>query len=81
MIIEVAHGVTWDTEQEKQSDEAIVWLRESVLPKRDSVEPLLDAYKRPYQWTINMDTCIVTIVRKYISNNSYAMDREIITVF
>ena len=88
-MIEVKENVFWDETAQRQSDEAIQWLHEDVIPRMacsrtetDRVQPMCDAQGRPYEWCITMPTCLVTITREYVRPNStsWAMKKDTITV-
>lgn len=82
-------GAQWDTEAQLQSDTAMIWLRNEVLPRMgtqigefDKVEPIFDDNRRPVRWVIDMTVCLVTIEREYVQQNSasWAMKKDTITV-
>ena len=88
-MIEVKENVFWDETAQRQSDEAMQWLHEDVMPRMacsrtetDLVQPVYDAHNRPYEWCIDMPTCLVTITREYVRPNSsdWAMKKNTITV-
>lgn len=88
-MIEVKENVLWDETAQRQSDEAMQWLHEDVMPRMacsrtetDLVQPVYDAHNRPYEWCITMPTCIVTITREYVipNSSSWAMKKDTITV-
>ena len=88
-MIEVKKHVLWDETAQRQSDEAMQWLHEDVMPRMartrtetDLVQPVYDAQGRPYEWHIIMPTCLVTITREYVRPNStsWAMKKDTITV-
>lgn len=89
MLITLIDGVQWNTESSQQSEEAMQWLREEVMPRMgtqigefDKTEPSFDAYMRPINWEVRMPTCIVTITREYVRPNSssWAMKKDSIVV-
>ena len=88
-MIEVKENVLWDETAQRQSDEAMQWLHEDIMPRMacsrtetDLVQPVYDAQGRPCEWCITMPTCIVTITREYVRPNStsWAMKKDTITV-
>ena len=90
-MIEVKENVFWDETAQRQSDEAIQWLHEEIMPRMacsrtetdiDLVQPVYDAQGRPYEWCITLPTCLVTITREYVRPNSssWAMKKDTITV-
>lgn len=88
-MIEVKENVFWDETAQKQSSEALQWLREDVLPRMacsrtdtDLVQPVYDRYNRPTEWIIDAGSCLVKIVREYVKPNStsWAMLRDKISV-
>ena len=90
-MIEVKENVLWDETAQRQSDEAMQWLHEDIMPRMacsrtetdiDLVQPVYDAQGRPYEWCITLPTCLVTITREYVRPNSssWAMKKDTITV-
>ena len=88
-MIEVKENVLWDETAQRQSDEAMQWLHEDIMPRMacsrtetDLVQPVYDAQGRPYEWRITLPTCLVTITREYVRPNSssWAMKKDTITV-
>lgn len=87
-MIEVKENVFWDETAQRQSDEAMQWLREDIMPRMacsrtetDLVQPVYDAYNRPVEWLIATDTCDVQILRIYTTeSSSWAMDRDDVVV-
>ena len=88
-MIEVKENVFWDETAQRQSDEAMQWLHEDIMPRMacsraetDLVQPIYDAHNRPYEWCITMPTCLVTITREYVipNSSSWAMKKDTITV-
>lgn len=87
-MIEVKENVFWDETAQRQSDEAMQWLREDIMPRMacsrtetDLVQPVYDAYNRPVEWIIPTDTCSIDIHRIYTTQSpSWAMDRDTIVV-
>jgi len=81
-MIEVKENVFWDETAQRQSDEAMQWLHEDIMPRMDLVQPVYDAHNRPYEWCIDTPTCLVTITREYVIPNStsWAMKKDTITV-
>ena len=62
-MIEVKENVLWDETAQRQSDEAMQWLHEDIMPRMacsrtetDLVQPVYDAHNRPYEWCIDMPT-------------------------
>ena len=90
-MIEVKENVLWDETAQRQSDEAMQWLHEDIMPRMacsrtetdiDLVQPVYDAQGRPYEWCITLPTCLVTITREYVipNSSSWAMKKDTITV-
>ena len=87
-MIEVKENVLWDETAQRQSDEAMQWLHEDIMPlmacsrtETDLVQPVYDVYNRPVEWIIATDTCDVQILRIYTTqSSSWAMDRDTIVV-
>ena len=82
-------NVFCDEPAQRQSDEAMQWLHEDIMPRMacsrtetDLVQSVYDAQGRPYKWCITMPTCLVTITREYVRPNSssWAMKKDTITV-
>ena len=87
-MIEVKENVFWDETSTQQSNEAMQWLREEILPQmactRTNIEltqPVYDRYNRPTEWFIECSNCIVHISREYVKPNSssWAMKKDTIT--
>lgn len=89
MLIEVTAGVYWDTEEARQSEEAIAWLRENILPQMSmksigiGIIPEFDCNRRPIRWVIPSNNCTVEIEREYVRPNStdWGMKNDKITVY
>lgn len=88
-MIEVKEGVYWDEASQIQSEEAIQWLQEDIIPQvaasksdGEHVQPTYDGYGRPVEWVIVTDRCTVVIVREYVNPQSpnWAMKRDVVTV-
>ena len=67
MTIEVTPGVFWDTETQQQSEDATVWINETVRPNLS--EQTYDKYNRPDERYYENDTVIVTQKQVYINAN------------
>lgn len=88
-MIEVKEGVYWDEEAQRQSEEAMQWLKEEVLPKLaanksdgEHIQPTYDRYGRPVEWIVVTDRCTVVIRREYVNpqSPSWGMKKDIVTV-
>ncbi len=81
MLIEIKDNIVWNTDSNKQSEEAIQWLQNDVLPLLNESTPLYDTFKRPYSWVVIVDNVQIEKRRNYINEStSWAMASEQIIV-
>lgn len=81
MLIRITEKVTWDTGAMRQSEEALTWYRENVLPQLEQSEPVVDQYGRPKFWRIETDGVTVMRERIYIAEStSWALKEDKITI-
>lgn len=88
-MIEVKEGVYWDEEAQRQSEEAMQWMKDEVLPKLaanksdgENIQPTYDRFGRPVEWIVVTDRCTVVIRREYVNpqSPSWGMKKDIVTV-
>ncbi len=89
MTIQLTDTAVWDTEAARQSDEAMQWLRATIMPQmrmcddQTGISPEYDSHKRPIRWVIPAANCTVVIEREYVRQNSsdWGMKTDKITVY